>query len=84
MERAITLKNNDCEHFKVIGQRLKLFYEPFHSSEVIDEISLVDFNSTHLIPAHKVHAPEIHLVYDIEGPPDEAGDQTCPEGGGLT
>jgi len=82
MERAITLKNNNCEHFKVNGQRLKLFYEPFHSSEVFDKISLVDFNSTHLMPANKVYAPKNHLTYDMDGPPDKAGGQTCPEGGG--
>ena len=29
---AITLQNNDGEHFKVNGQCLKLFYEPCHSS----------------------------------------------------
>jgi len=70
---AVTLQNDDGEHFKVNGQHLKLFYEAFHLSEVIDKTSLVDFSSPHFMPANNVYAPKNHLAYDMEGPPDEAG-----------
>ena len=77
---AITLQDNGGEYFKVNCQRLKIFHEPFHSSEVIDEVKLVDFDSTHLLLGDKTHTPNDHLAYNLESPPEENEAQTSPEG----
>ena len=44
---AITLQDNDGKNFKVNGQCLKVFLEPFNSKEEVDVINLIDF---HFLP----------------------------------
>ena len=44
---AIILQDNDGKNFKVNGQRLKVFLEPFNSKEEVDVINLIDF---HFLP----------------------------------
>ena len=41
---AITLQDDDGKNFKVNGQRLKVFLEPFNSKEAVDVINLIDFH----------------------------------------
>ena len=40
---AITIQNGEGKIFKVNGQRLKVFLEPFNSKEEVDVINLIDF-----------------------------------------
>ena len=81
---VITLQDNGGEYFKVNGQRLKIFHEPFHSSEVIDEVKLVDFDSTHLLLRNRAHAPLDHLAHNLGSPHKEDEAQMSPEEGGQT
>jgi len=41
---AITVQDDEGKIFKVNGQRLKVFLEPFNSKEEVDVINLIDFN----------------------------------------
>jgi hypothetical protein len=44
---AITVQDGEGKFFKVNGQRLKVFVEPFNSKEEVDVINLIDF---HFLP----------------------------------
>ena len=44
---AITVQDDEGKIFKVNGQRLKVFLEPFNSKEEVDVINLIDF---HFLP----------------------------------
>ena len=70
---AITLQDDDGEHFKVNGHRLKLFHEPFRPGEVFGEIKLVDFISTHPLHRNEAHALPDHLANDLRSPHEEYG-----------
>ena len=41
---AITIQDDNGKVFKVNGQRLKVFLEPFNSKEAVDVINLIDFH----------------------------------------
>ena len=78
---AVTLQDDEGKLFKLNGQRLKVFHEPFYSGKVIDEISLVDFESTHVVPGKKSQAPLHHLAHNIESPHKGDGNKTSPSCG---
>ena len=40
---SIIVQDDDGKIFKVNGQRLKVFLEPFNSKEKVDVINLIDF-----------------------------------------
>jgi hypothetical protein len=54
---AITLQDNDGNIFKVNGQHLKVFHEPFNSNEEVDVINIIDFNAFHHIHGKKSSSP---------------------------
>jgi hypothetical protein len=66
-------------HFKMMkvnGQRFKVFLEPFNSSEKIDVIHLIDFNSSHLFRNKKKRAQaqliantSVTLTHERKGSP---------------
>ena len=79
--RAITHHHDHSKYFKVNGQHLKVFHEPFYCGKVIDEISLVDFESTHVVPGKKSQAPLHHLAHNFESPHKGDGNKTSPSCG---
>ena len=81
---AITLQDDNGKYFKVNGHRLKVFHEPFHFSEVVDEISLVDFASIHPFPRKTTHAPNFRLAENSESAHEKQEAQTIPGGFGRS